>query len=223
MNRTSKRAIVFALVGSALVLIYVQYCHVSKRNPVSRSTVHYDRASVRNEYPVNVRDDRSSPEQRAAREIKGNAASEAPQYKERQPGEWDGMLVDMTVQPGCVAEMPCGLARACVEGKCVACESDSDCRPGEGCVLDHCLIATKIQCRSSKQCSSTAKCVLSGYSGDVRGNADMISRCVSPTDSFGNKLAARPTPPFGAPESESSRNKGFADEIRRARANATDQ
>jgi hypothetical protein len=225
ISRSRGLAGIFLFAGVVVVLMLYRQQNRVQSSAVPRTAVHYDRAvaarAIAALVAAGVRD---SATQEVVATVSENAALPVgPQYKERPAGEWDGMLVDMTVQPECVDEMPCGLARACVNGKCAPCETDSDCRQGEGCVLDHCLISKMIQCRSSKQCATNATCILSGYSGDVRGNGEMISKCVAPTDSFGNKPPARPAPPFGTPESESSRNKGFADEIRRARGISVDQ
>jgi hypothetical protein len=138
-----------------------------------------------------------------------------PQYKPRPPGEWDGMLIDLAVRPPCL-EIACGMARACIEGLCSACQRDDQCLDGEGCVLDHCVKAERIQCRSTRQCGSNAFCVLTGYSSDVRGNADMSARCISRA-SGGSKARTVPLP---ASEGDlgARADKGFDDEIRRAQA-----
>jgi hypothetical protein len=42
----------------------------------------------------------------------------------------------------------------------VACEADADCERGESCVLDHCVLAERVKCRSSKDCAADSKCVV---------------------------------------------------------------
>lgn len=98
-------------------------------------------------------------------------------FVERPPDEWQGMLVDETEPAFCYESSDCGLARACRDGACVACEIDEDCAPGEGCALDHCLLEELIQCHSVHQCGPDELCVLSGYSAAPRGNEDMEALC----------------------------------------------
>jgi len=70
------------------------------------------------------------------------------------------MLVDLGAEPPCLDDARCGLARACVNHVCVACEADADCERGESCVLDHCVLAERVKCRSSKDCAADSKCVV---------------------------------------------------------------
>ncbi len=104
----------------------------------------------------------------------------APAYKPRPPGEWDGMLVDTSIQPYCNGEASCGLGRACVDNRCVACAGDADCARGESCVLDHCVDRAKVACRTRLDCRGGELCMLSGYSDDARGNRDMEATCQEP-------------------------------------------
>jgi hypothetical protein len=139
-------------------------------------------------------------------------------FKPRPEGEWDGMLVNLASQPPCLDGAVCGMARACIEGVCTACGSDHDCNPGEVCVLDHCLMSDRVSCRSTKECSNGAKCTLSGYSADLRGNADLSSRCVSPRSGSGVE-AADNAAQVAAPRPEPApRAVTFDDEMARARA-----
>jgi hypothetical protein len=98
-------------------------------------------------------------------------------FQPRDPEEWQGMLLDTDPPPPCEAADGCGLARACKGGKCVACELDSDCASGEGCVLDHCLRKEHITCRRRADCDRESLCILSGYTSKRRGNEDMRSFC----------------------------------------------
>jgi hypothetical protein len=102
-----------------------------------------------------------------------------PNRKPRPASEWQGMLVDLASTPPCQTSADCGLARACVDGRCTACTSDSDCAPQEACVLDHCVRATLTQCRKASDCGTRGPCMLSGYTPDLRGNAGLQSFCVA--------------------------------------------
>jgi hypothetical protein len=100
-----------------------------------------------------------------------------PQYHPRDPAEWQGMLVNMAMRPTCENSALCGLATACIENRCGPCEADGDCGRGEVCVLDHCVKKDHVTCRRRADCQSDALCVLTGYSSDPRGNADMKALC----------------------------------------------
>jgi hypothetical protein len=104
------------------------------------------------------------------------AVSAANEYHSRPPNEWQGMLVERTNQSECRRGHACGLALACVDGRCGPCRRDSDCEQGEACVLDHCLLARMVTCRSQSDCGADL-CILSGLSADPRGNLDMRSLC----------------------------------------------
>jgi hypothetical protein len=109
------------------------------------------------------------------------AATAAPRhadtYASRPSGEWQGMPIDLTRSPPCDASEHCGLARACVNGVCTACDDDSDCTSSEGCVLGHCVQKSLMHCRSKRDCGADEMCILSGYSSDARGNESMTSVC----------------------------------------------
>jgi hypothetical protein len=84
------------------------------------------------------------------------------------------MLVNMPMRALCEGPRSCGLAAACLDGQCGPCATDGQCGDGERCVLDHCVLAPNILCRSHRDCSGAgALCVLSGYPSDPRDNADM--------------------------------------------------
>lgn len=118
-----------------------------------------------------------------APEVQARLAGALPpsQFHPRDPGEWQGMKVDLTLQPPCMESAHCGQAMACnrVTNRCGPCSLDSDCGSTEACVLDHCLPADKVTCRSRLDCADDALCVLSGLSADARGNRDMSSSCRS--------------------------------------------
>jgi hypothetical protein len=110
---------------------------------------------------------------------KDRSSSIAPPsvYHPRDPKEWQGMLVDLTVMPPCVVSSDCGLAMACQGGKCGPCEIDAECARGEVCVLDHCVMEGKATCRSVKDCQEDELCILSGYDATPRSNQEMRSYC----------------------------------------------
>ena len=141
-----------------------------------------------------------------------------PRYKQRAADEWQGMLVDLSTQPRCLDGAYCGLARACIDEVCTACEKDSDCGPGEGCVLDHCLLASRIMCRSTNDCPDRSTCILSGYSPDPRSNGGMDAVCVSPDEGKGKDSVVQE---FSAADFRPSKRQGpevFSSELERARA-----
>lgn len=101
---------------------------------------------------------------------------------QRSPDEWQGMLVSTVDRQYCEASSYCGFALACLEDRtCGACTADAQCADGEACVLDHCVRAANVGCRSRKDCASEgedARCLLSGLTGgEPRGNSEMTSFC----------------------------------------------
>lgn len=100
-----------------------------------------------------------------------------PKLHPRAESEWQGMLVDTSLQAICEGENSCGLAMACVDNRCGPCSSDSQCGAGEVCVLDHCLVAEQSTCRTASDCGTGELCVLNGYSNDPRGNQQTRSYC----------------------------------------------
>lgn len=136
-------------------------------------------------------------------------------YKPRPENEWQGMLVDLATQPPCLDGAYCGLARACIAEVCTACERDSDCGGSEVCVLDHCLLATQVGCRSTRECPNDSVCMLSGYSSDPRGNAAMNASCVSRSGgaAWSQDIPAERAEVPGAPRPA----KAFDGELARAR------
>lgn len=124
----------------------------------------------------------SSPLRAAAVHPTAHAAPAAVAYHERDPNEWQGMRVKREGQPPCSAADSCGLALACIEGRCGACNRDAECASGETCVLDHCVRSERAECRRRADCSEPdAVCALSGYSGgDRRSNSEMRAYCLVP-------------------------------------------
>ena len=117
-----------------------------------------------------------------------------PRWHPRPDKEWQGMLVNLNVQPPCDAPGLCGSALACKNGRCGPCEFDAECAPGESCVLDHCLLSANVRCRHTAECEPRSTCVLSGYSSGARGNADMRAYCLA-RESGTNRLPPAPESP----------------------------
>ena len=105
-----------------------------------------------------------------------------PKFHPRDPKEWQGMLVDLTMQPPCMESAQCGHAMACQteQNRCGPCTTDRDCAVDEACALDHCVKSHQVECRSKDDCGLDELCVLSGLTGaDPRGNRDMRAYCLS--------------------------------------------
>jgi hypothetical protein len=143
----------------------------------------------------------------------------APVYHPRDKSEWQGMLVNMSMRALCKGARSCGLAAACMDGRCGPCATDGQCGDGERCVLDHCVLAPNVHCRSHRDCFGTdALCVLSGYSSDPRGNADMRADCLVPRG--GKALPDDLQLSVGIPAPAPEVNAGeLMDSVRRAAGN----
>jgi hypothetical protein len=89
------------------------------------------------------------------------------------------MRVEVSNEVLCQGEASCGLALACIDGRCGPCTADDQCAAGEACVLDHCVPAREAECRSASDCAPGELCVLSGYSAGPRGNEQMRAYCLS--------------------------------------------
>lgn len=118
-----------------------------------------------------------------------------PRWHPRPDGEWQGMLVNLNVQPPCDGPGLCGLARACKNGRCGPCEFDAECAPGESCVLDHCVRSVNVGCRRRAECGPRSACILSGYSAGIRGNQDMRAYCVAEESGADRPVRASPEGP----------------------------
>lgn len=101
-----------------------------------------------------------------------------PGPSRRAADEWQGMPIEAEATALCDAVDACGLAMACIDGRCGACAADDSCAPGEICALDHCVRAELASCRSRADCGADALCILGGTSADPRGNAAMTARCL---------------------------------------------
>lgn len=121
-----------------------------------------------------------------------------PVYHPRPEHEWQGMLVDLSRQPGCGRVDGCGFGMACVENQCGPCESDDQCGGGELCVLDHCVPARHVECRSARDCGEDALCVLSDYSDGPRGNDAMTATCQRASGGDEEEVAEEPDVPDDA-------------------------
>jgi hypothetical protein len=144
----------------------------------------------------------AAPATRAAAAAMSGTPAGAPAvhavFAARPADEWQGMLVRMDTQPECETADTCGLALACIAGRCGPCRRDSDCLSGERCALDRCVRAQAFGCASHRDCRGDELCVLNGVSTDLRGNATMTSRCLAPRG--GEPAAELPDDTVGAPD-----------------------
>lgn len=115
-----------------------------------------------------------------------------PHYAPRPADEWQGMLINLNITPPCNSSAECGLARACINSKCMPCERDEQCANDEACVLQHCISVDRVECRHTAECGAGSKCILSGYSREPRGNEGTRSYCNS--DISGAARVMRPEP-----------------------------
>jgi hypothetical protein len=104
----------------------------------------------------------------------------------RPADEWQGLRV-CPPRPPCSESATCGVALACIEGKCNACSGDEQCAVGEGCALDHCMPTAQISCRVRADCKEGELCMLNGISNGLRGNADMRAYCQGPSGGAAHK------------------------------------
>lgn len=126
----------------------------------------------------------------------------ASEFHPRDPYEWQGMLVNLTMrQLACADSAQCGLALACIGGTCLPCSSDSQCAVGEACVLDHCAQRELVTCRSRRDCPGQNYCRLTGFSPGPRSNRELGSVCSSPAEDSKPEVAVdrshEPSPPRG--------------------------
>jgi hypothetical protein len=117
-----------------------------------------------------------------------------PRYAPRPRDEWQGMLINVNITPPCNASAECGLARACIDEKCMPCERDEHCADGEACVLQHCIAMELVECRRTAECGKGSKCILSGYSRDPRGNEGTRSYCNSNFSGAASMVPPEPLP-----------------------------
>lgn len=106
-----------------------------------------------------------------------------PNYHPRPAGEWEGMLVDLTIRAPCAESGICSMALACREdGRCGPCITDDHCIAGERCVLDRCLSGSSVECVKNADCPDHHACVLSGLGTGERNNEGMRAYCLDLTD-----------------------------------------
>jgi hypothetical protein len=129
---------------------------------------------------------------RTTKEVKPNPFG-PPRWAPRPAEEWQGMLINLNITPPCSSTGDCGLARACIEQKCQPCARDEHCAAGEACVLQHCISQELVECRHTVECGKDAKCILSGYSSEPRGNEGTRSYCNS-NFSGGQMVTLEPLP-----------------------------
>jgi hypothetical protein len=94
---------------------------------------------------------------------------------------------------GCTSAIDCPRGLACNDGRCgscsdvcsypigqpeaAVCEGDSSCASGELCTQSRCVPSENLGCRFFTDCTEGEQCVLSGTSGEGRGNAEARSFC----------------------------------------------
>jgi hypothetical protein len=100
-------------------------------------------------------------------------------FAPRDPQEWQGRRMDITVSAPCSGSETCTGAKACVDGACTACAADSECGDGEACVLEHCVAADNVACRSRSECGGRL-CILRGPAAGQRPYSELVSECLDP-------------------------------------------
>lgn len=82
--------------------------------------------------------------------------------------------------PQCVRAVSCGMALACVRGRCAECLEDRECGRAEVCAVGRCLRAELALCRRNEDCpGEDVVCQLGEISSDSRGNGSMRSECLN--------------------------------------------
>jgi hypothetical protein len=107
VKRPARVAGLVVFIGVIVVLMFFWQRHKSQRTAVPRAAVHYNRSAVvaRAIAALASSEARDGATQEVVAALSEEPAPVGPRYKKRLPGEWDGMLVDMAVQPECVDEM----------------------------------------------------------------------------------------------------------------------
>lgn len=170
------------LIGAALFTLLSGDLPRSDPAPERRAITAYSLPST----SVNEEDDKalsSQPEKRGTSVVRPVAipgrtiAIDPPVFAYRDPLEWQGALVNESLQIPCVGSQTCGLALACIEGICSPCRADSDCVSGERCAVQHCILSENHACTTRRDCGTNELCELSGLSPGPRGNASTTSYC----------------------------------------------
>jgi hypothetical protein len=117
-------------------------------------------------------------EMQAEPHYEGIGTAPPPVYFPRDPHEWQGRLVELNGEI-CNDQGYCGRAKACrPDGQCGPCTVDSECEDGEACVLDQCVKAENVRCRSRRDCPDEAFCVFfSKGANGPRGNDGLVALC----------------------------------------------
>jgi len=131
------------------------------------------------------------PEEAAQKQLAALLAP--PRFHPRPADEWQGMLVNINNPPPCDTHAACGLALSCQQGVCLPCTRDSECLGSEACALDHCVLLANVSCRHRSDCGRDSTCILTGYSSDLRNNADMKTNCISLLGGSDSMMGQAPT------------------------------
>jgi hypothetical protein len=135
------------------------------------------------------------------------------------------MRVDLAYQAECDVSSRCGLAMACLRGRCGPCALDRECAAQEACAVQHCVPEAHVGCRSRLDCATGEVCMLTGLTPDPRNNAGLFAYCSGSKSPVGRDMEAeaahhRAEYEAKAPDNRSPAELGessqLADELRRA-------
>jgi hypothetical protein len=193
-----RRPVILIVAIGSLVAATLWLVFKSRHPTIERATLAYvpGERAARERSPAPAASEAATekpPSPRPQTEVE--RALEPPRFHVRPEGEWQGMLVNLNVQPPCDGPGLCGMALACKNGRCGPCEFDAECGPGESCVLDHCLRSANVRCHRTADCGPQSTCILSGYSTGARGNADMRAYCLALESGAGQSAPAPAGPP----------------------------
>lgn len=197
---------VFLIVAIGSLVAATLWLVMKRRHPaIERTSLAYvpEERAVRERSSAPVAVERAAEEPKAPRQpTERERALGPPRWQPRPKGDWQGMLVNLNVQPPCDGPALCGMALACKNGRCGPCEFDAECGPGESCVLDHCLRSANVSCHHTADCQPRSTCILSGYSGGARGNAEMRAYCLA----LESGASRSSPPPEGPPPRDPRQN-----------------
>lgn len=174
MMGTAGRALALFLLSAIAGGIAVWWGVLTDANPRQRgpTRVHLSPQP----YGAPVADQKATRTERVGAPIAASRQARGAEFKQRDAGEWQGMLIDLSVAPTCEQTAHCSLGQTCRAGRCTPCEADSECMAHEVCVLDHCVKRDLATCRRAADCNDTL-CVLSGYSTGARNNEATTAQC----------------------------------------------